>query len=229
MYQRIDADGYNNFQSPPDQQAIYQPYDIKEPYYDSFKLASLVINYDFGPATLTSATGYWKRFVLQSTDSTEALQNIFNTTQFIPNLYVETDPTTQFSEELRLVSNGSDAFQWVGGLYASDLHSGYVTYNQAPGFATAEACSPSGATAGSCGPGGVLSNINTGGQAANPDGIMFNDNNMNVLKQSAIFGEVSYKFIDTLKLTAGVRYFKFDVAQVSNSCGVGTSTGNASC
>ena len=35
MYQRIDADGYNNYQSPPGNEAIYQPYDIKEPYYDS--------------------------------------------------------------------------------------------------------------------------------------------------------------------------------------------------
>ena len=44
MYQRIDAEGYNNYQSPPGNQAIYQPYDIKEPYYDSFKLASLKVS-----------------------------------------------------------------------------------------------------------------------------------------------------------------------------------------
>jgi outer membrane receptor protein involved in Fe transport len=229
MYQRIEADGYNNYQSPPDKLAIYQPYDIQEPYYDSFKLGSFVINYDFGAATLTSATGYWKRFVLQSTDSTEALQNIFNTTQFIPNLYVETDPTTQFSEELRLVSSGNSPLQWVAGLYAADLHSGYVTYNTEPGFATAETCTPSGATAGSCGPGGVLSNINNGGEAANPTGVVFNDNNLNIMKQSAIFGELSYSFSNKLKLTGGIRYFKFDVSQTSESCGVGTGTGNAGC
>ena len=103
MYQRIDADGYNNFQDPPGSHylAIYQPYDQQEPYYDSFKMASVKLEYNFGPATLTSATSYWKRFVEQSTDSTEALQNINDLTHlvngvyvpnFIQNLYVEDRP-----------------------------------------------------------------------------------------------------------------------------------------
>src|ERR1700722_15043340 len=91
MYQRIDADGYNNFQAPLNNEAIYQPYDIKEPYYDSFHLWSLKVIYDMPFANLTSASSYWKRDVYQSTDSTEALQNIFNCTQFVPNLYSEND------------------------------------------------------------------------------------------------------------------------------------------
>jgi outer membrane receptor protein involved in Fe transport len=232
FYQRIDADGYNNFQDPPGQlngsgpEAIYQPYDQQEPYYDSFKLGSLAINYDLGFGTITSATSYWKRFVFQSTDSTEALQNIFNLTSFIQNLYVEEDETTQFSEELRIASKGDGAFQWVGGLYTADLHSGYVTYNQEPGFATAQGC-VGGISGGACPP-GDSGNINSGGQAANPTGIVFNDNNPNVTKQSAVFGEASYKFTSALKLTAGLRYFKFTVANSSHQEGVGTGTGNAS-
>ena len=116
MYQRIEADGYNNYQSPPGGLDLYQPYDQPEPYYDAFKMASLKVEYNFGPATLTSATSYWKRDVVQSTDSTEALQNINNLTHlvngayvpnFIQNLYSEEDPTTQFAEELRLTSNDS--------------------------------------------------------------------------------------------------------------------------
>ncbi|MDP9083277.1 MAG: TonB-dependent receptor plug domain-containing protein [Pseudomonadota bacterium] len=142
MYQRIDADGYNNYQSPPGNQAIYQPYDIKEPYYDSFKMASLKISYDMDFANLTSATSYWKRDVFQSTDSTEAIQNIFNLTTFIPNLYTEEDPTTQFSEELRLTSRGAGDFQWVGGVFFSNLHSGYITTNQNVAIASAVACVP---------------------------------------------------------------------------------------
>src|ERR1700684_2188478 len=116
MYQRIDADGYNNYQSPPNNEAIYQPYDIKEPYYDSFHLWSLKVSYDMSFANLTSASSYWKRDVYQSTDSTEALQNIFNYTQFVPNLYSEEDNTWQIAQELRLTSRGDSDFQWVGGL-----------------------------------------------------------------------------------------------------------------
>jgi outer membrane receptor protein involved in Fe transport len=235
MYQRIDADGYNNYQSPPGNQTIYQPYDIQEPYYDSFKLGSLKVSYDMEFANLTSATSYWKRDVFQTTDSTEAIQNIFNLTTFVPNLYQEEDPTTQFSEELRLTSRGEGDFQWVGGLFFSDLHSGYITTNQNVSIASAVACVPGdalGASGGHCTPGNMY-NPNAGAVSAtgvsltNPEGIIFNDNNPNVLKQKAIFGEVSYKLTPTLKLTTGLRFYKFDISNNSNQRGLGTATGNA--
>ena len=226
MYQRIDADGYNNYQSPPGCCAIYQPYDIKEPYYDSFHLWSLKVSYDMPFANLTSASSYWKRDVYQSTDSTEALQNIFNYTQFVPNLYEDNDTTWQVAQELRLTSRGDSDFQWVGGLYYSNLHSGYITKNQAVGFVTTPAC-PYGAgpTAGSC---PVGSQFTYGAIAGyNPQGLMFNDNNPNILSQKAVFGEASYKFTPTLKLTAGLRFYKFDISNEANQRGLGTATGNA--
>jgi outer membrane receptor protein involved in Fe transport len=227
MYQRIDADGYNAYQSPPGNEAIYQPYDIQEPYFDQFKLASFVVTYDFGVAALTSSTAYWQRFVEQSQDSTEPLQNIFNLTTFMPTLYVETDPTTQISQELRLTSTGNGPFQWVGGLYAADLHSGYVTYQNAQAYANAVSCTLP-YSGGHCPPAQTY-NPNNGGPTANPNGAIFDDDNPNVMKQSAAFGELSYKLSDDLKLTAGVRYFKFQVSNHADQCGLGTGTGNGSC
>jgi iron complex outermembrane receptor protein len=241
MYQRIDADGYNNYQQNPGGLAIYQPYDQKEPYYDSFKLASVDLEYGLGFATLTSATSYWKRDVFQSTDSTEALQNINNLTTFIQNLYQEEDPTSQFSEELRLTSKDSGAFEWVGGLYFANLHSGYITTNQAPGFATASSCGlPSAANpvGGHCdpatqyNPNGVLRYPDAtlppypSGEAANPNGIVFDDNNPNVMKQTAIFGQTSYKFNDVWKLTAGLRVFHFTIENHAYQSGLGTASAN---
>jgi outer membrane receptor protein involved in Fe transport len=250
MYQRIDADGYNNFQDPPGSHylAIYQPYDQPEPYYDSFKMASEKLEFNFGPATLTSATSYWKRFVEQSTDSTEALQNINDLTHlvngvyvanFIQNLYVEDDPTSQFAEELRLTSNTSGNLQWVGGLYYAKLDSGYITYNQEPGFATALTCGyATSAVAGFC-PASSVAPVNSvlrypdptlppypSPQAANPNGVVFNDNNPNVLKQSAVFGEGTYKFTDALKLTAGLRFFHFQIDNRADQAGLGTASVN---
>jgi iron complex outermembrane recepter protein len=250
MYQRIDADGYNNFQDPPGSNylAIYQPYNQPEPYYDSFKMLSEKIEFNFGPATLTSATSYWKRFVEQSTDSTEALQNINDLTHlvngvyvanFIQNLYVEDDPTSQFAEELRLTSNTSGNLQWVGGLYYAKLDSGYITYNQEPGFATALTCGyATSAVAGFC-PASSVAPVNSvlrypnptlppypSPQAANPDGVVFNDNNPNVLKQSAVFGEGTYKFTDALKLTAGLRFFHFQIDNQADQAGLGTASVN---
>ncbi len=235
MYQRIDADGYNNYQatgtSPIGNQAIYQPYDIKEPYYDSFHMFSLKVSYDMSFANLTSASSYWQRDVYQSTDSTEALQNIFNYTAFVPNLYSDNDRTWQIAQELRLTSRGEEDFQWVGGLYYSDLHSGYVTRNQTVGFVTTPVCSLPGlggdpALGGHCAPGTTFLYAPplTG---ANPEGIMFNDNNPNVLKQDAIFGEASYKITPSLKVTAGLRFYKFTISNNSNQRGLGTASGSA--
>jgi iron complex outermembrane receptor protein len=248
MYQRIAADGYNNYQatgiSPapyPTNPGIYQPYDQPEPYYDQFKMASLTVVNDFGPVSLTVTPAYWKREVIQSTDSTEALQNINNLTSFIQNLYSEIDTTTQDSIELRLASNGTGPWQWQGGFYDADLHSGYITYNEEAGFATALTCGyapglPN--TGGQC-PGSAPYNPNSplrypdaslpqyaSGQAANPNGVVFNDNNPNVMKQWAFFGETSYKILDDLKLTAGVRYFKYTIKNHADQAGLGTASAN---
>jgi iron complex outermembrane receptor protein len=231
MYQRIDADGYNNYQSPPGCCSLYQPFNIQEPYYDSFHMFSLKVSYDMSFANLTSASSYWQRDVYQSTDSTEALQNIFNYTAFVPNLYSENDRTWQIAQELRLTSRTEGDFQWVGGLYFSNLHSGYVTHNQTVGFVTTPVCSLPGlggdpALGGHCAPGTTFQYAPplTG---ANPEGIMFNDNNPNVLKQKAIFGEASYKLTPTLKVTAGLRFYKFDISNNSNQRGLGTASGDA--
>ncbi len=241
MYQRIDAEGYSNYQQFPGGRTLYQPYDQPEPYYDSFKMASLTVGYNFGGVSLTSATSYWKRYVFQSTDSTEALQNINNLTSFIQNLYVEEDPTSQFSQEFRLTSNTSGPFQWQGGLYFADLHSGYITTNQDPGFATASSCGlPSAANplGGHCDPSTQYNPNGTlrypdatlppyaSGQAANPNGIVFNDNNPNIMKQSAIFGEASYKLREDLKVTAGIRFFKFNIENHADQRGLGTASAN---
>jgi iron complex outermembrane recepter protein len=230
MYQRIDAQGYANYQAPPNNDAIYQPYDIKEPYYDSFHLWSLKVSYDMDFANLTSASSYTKRDVYQSTDSTEALQNIFNYTQFVPNLYSENDTTTQIAQELRLTSKGDSDLQWVGGLYYADLHSGYITKNQTVGFVTTPVCTlpPVGDPnlGGHCPPGTTFFYAPplTG---PNPEGIMFNDNNPNILKQWAVFGETSYKVTPELKVTAGMRFYKFEISNEANQRGLGTASGSA--
>ncbi len=250
MYQDIRADGYNAFQQNPGGLTIYQPYDVEEPYHDYFKLASLKIEYTLPFASLTSATSYWSRNALQSQDATEALQNINNLTHlvngayvpnFISSLYQEDDPTTQFSEELRLTSTGSGPLEWVGGLYYAKLDSGYITFNQDPGFATALTCgapTPTNPVAGYCPASSVVPANSTlrypnpalppypSAQAANPNGIVFDDNNPDTLKQIAVFGEGSYKFRDDLKLTAGVRFFHFAINNSADQSGLGTASLN---
>jgi len=256
LYQRIDADGYNAYQQQPGNLAIYQPYDQPEPYYDSFKLASMKVEYNFGPATLTSATSYTTRYVMQSEDSTESLQNVFNTTHlvngayvanYIQSLYVEDDPTSQFAQEVRVTSNNPGALQWVGGLYYAKLDSGYITHNQEPGWVGVLGCPPAGGptalsppppVSGSCPAADVTSLTSLlrfpnpalppypNAQAANPNGVVFNDNDDEILKQAAVFGEATYKITDALKLTGGVRVYYFQVNYHAQQAGFGTASAN---
>lgn len=249
MYQRIDANGYNSYQATlenpdpyPTHPGIYQPLDQPEPYYDQFKLISTNIVYDFGPFSVTFAPAYWQRFVFQSTDSTEALQNINNLTQFLNGFYVEKDPTSQTSFELRFASNGNDRLQWQGGAYVANLNSGYVTQNENPQYATALTCGFPSATSppvgGTCPP-GTASNPNSvlrypdatlppypDPVSANPRGVIFNDNNPNQMKQGAVFAEGGYKFTDALKLTLGLRYFKYKITNHADQAGLGTAAIN---
>ncbi|HEY0342577.1 MAG TPA: TonB-dependent receptor, partial [Steroidobacteraceae bacterium] len=170
------------------------------------------------------------------------MQNINNLTTFIQSLYQETDPTTQDSIELRFSSNGTGPFQWQGGVYGADLHSGYITHNVDASFATALTCgypSPtSPVTGGQCAP-GTAYNPNSvlrypdstlppyaSGQDANPNGVVFVDNNPNIMKQYAFFGEASYKILDDLKLTAGIRYFHYTIQNHADQSGLGTAAAN---
>ena len=47
------------------------------------------------------------------------------------------------------------------------------------------------------------------------------------MKQYAVFGEGTYAFTDNLKLTAGVRYYKFDSRADEETSGFATDSGNA--
>jgi outer membrane receptor protein involved in Fe transport len=56
--------------------------------------------------------------------------------------------------------------------------------------------------------------------------VVFNDNNPDVHKQSAVFGEATYKFTDALKLTAGIRFFHFEIHNHADQAGLGTASVN---
>ncbi len=191
---------------------------------------------------MTFTPAYWRRYVFQSTDSTEALQNINNLTQFLQSLYVEEDNTTQDSFELRLASNDTGSrLQWQTGIYGADLHSGYNTFNENTPYGTATTCgapSPDNPVGGHC-PAAEQYNPNgtfrypdatlppyPSSYAANPNGVIFNDNNPNVMKQIALFGETSYKLLDTLKLTAGIRFFHYTIGNHADQAGLGTASTN---
>ena len=210
FYQRITQGGMNTFDSDPGTLAHYQPFDISEPYTDQFQVDSLTATLAFDPFTITSATGYWTRRSSQIEDVSEQAQNVFQLPSYStagglglgPVSAFEVDTTRQFSQEMRLTSNGEGRLQWiVGGYYAkftSSAHGGSVV----PGLLT------------------------LGGTGVGTD-IMFGVYAPLTLIQRAAFVNMNFQFVDQFKLTAGLRYYSFSQSFSVSEAGLfgsGTAT-----
>src|ERR1700686_753388 len=102
---------------------------------DDFGLANLKVEYDFGPATLTSISSYTHRRVTVLRDATQLTGSV----SFDVGIPEVRDPSPLFdrthlnvtSEELRLSSNGKSTVDWlVGGFFHN------VGRNYGPDFRT---------------------------------------------------------------------------------------------
>jgi|SRR5580704_563245 iron complex outermembrane recepter protein len=211
MYQKISMGGYDEYDLPPGiPNEHFQPFNNYEPFYDEFRLYGLTVTYDLSFAQLTSASAYYSREENQTSDVSEALYSVVgefgvSIPQFYQIPFNETDSTRQFSEEVRLASTGTGRFQWIGGVFFSKFESIFTEYNASV----------------------PLAFMSVGGAAANPDGIIYQAHNPYHMKQYAVFGEGTYAFTDNLKLTTGVRYYKFDSRADEETSGFATDSGNA--
>ncbi len=185
--------------------AHYQPADEPEGFGDTFRLFHVTVSYGFDFADLTSATAYWSRAEYQNQDVTQSTQFVLGLPDFLPTIANETDTSHQFSQEIRLTSTSPGRLQWIGGVFYERMSS---TYNFSQAL-------PS------------LCDLSVGGCAANPEGIAAIQHNPYTIQQNAAFGEVSFAFTDTLKLTAGARYFDFENHLNVFALGFFTPNGNA--
>jgi len=208
MDQELNMGGYSEFDLPygnGSQLVHYEAAPIAEPFYDDFKLASLVVKYEAPWFDVTSSSSYWKRRESNTMEVTETIQNLTDSSTFIPISFNETDGSNQFSQELRLSSRGEGKLQWVGGVFYSQLDTYYMATNAAPAYAP----------------------ISVGGAAANPDGIIYDADNPYHLKQYAVFGDATYQLTSSLRLKAGFRLFRYDTNFSYYETGWGTQNGNA--
>ncbi len=211
IYQKITMGDYSEYDSPPgDPDAHYQPFNVDEPIYDEFRLYGLTATYDLAFAQLTSASAYYSREENQTQDTSEALYSVEGLfggtpTGFFNIPFNETDSTRQFSEEIRLASTGDGPIQWIGGFFFSKFESIFSEYNASV----------------------PLAYLSVGGAAANPDGIIYQAHNPYHIKQYAVFGEGEYSFAEHWKLSAGLRWYKFDSRADEETAGFATDSGNA--
>lgn len=211
MYQRIAQGGPNTIDVPPGDEVHYQPFDVNEPFYDTFNLYNLTAKYSFDNFQVVSATSDWNRTQFQTQDISEAMQDyiggFFGPSAAFPfssadgglgaGSISEKDYSRQFSEELRLASTGEGALQWlVGGYYSSFWATSHV-YSFYEGFTA----------------------------LFGTDNLADNHRRLAV-DQYALFGETSYQFPDHLKATLGLRYFTYHGTSATSVSGVSANGTN---
>jgi iron complex outermembrane receptor protein len=207
FYQKIDQGGPNYVDAPPgiSYETHYQPFDVREPYSDSFGLYSLPIKYKFDNIELTSITAYYRRDSSLTQDSSEVGQDFLTALFGVPDVSYadagamtayENDHTNQFSQEVRLASTGNGPLRWVIGGF-------YENYTARTDIGTTT-------------PGPIVTQI-----LGVPSYFFLNFKN--ILKQYAGFGEGSYQLGD-FRVTAGVRYYSYK-GDVNETEGGGLITG----
>jgi len=205
LYQRINQSGPNTIDVPPGNEVHYQPFDLAEPFKDTFNLQNLNIKYDFDGFQVVSATSSWTRQQNQTQDISEAMQDYiggflgppadfpFSTADggLGAGTISEDDYTRQISEELRLASTGTGPFQWLVGGYYSSFHATSHVYSFYDGFT-------------------ALFGTNN---------LADNHRQLDV-DQYAFFGEASYLLPNNLKATVGARYYNFHSNSATSVSGV---------
>ena len=168
-------------------------------YEDENLLASLIIDYDFGWANLTSATSYYDRESSRQLDlppTTFAIAAIFGIPEMlVPALFpsgtIEVDETSTetFTQEIRLVSSNDGPFEWlIGGFFRDrdNFVSALVDQDELPGLT-----------------GGFLS--------SDIFDIIHNSN----FEHIALFGEATYDITSRAHLTGGFRVFRETITSVA--------------
>ena len=198
--------------SDPDHDRFYNGNQLTNPSRDPFWLAAVKVDWNLGFAQLTSNTSYFDRNQHSTSDYSQYLRATYALFGLLPSIFPGAndagyatfeDNQRNIYEEIRLASTDSNArIVWNTGVFFSHLNENIpeniydttlrdqvLNFSTINGFPTDICAAPL-----DC-----------------PNGEIFYGPVDRVIdKQIALFGEVSFKFTDTLKATAGLRISKVD-------------------
>jgi iron complex outermembrane receptor protein len=184
-------------------------FNIPEGGFDNWQLNSIDFKWNTGVGELVSSSSYFSRKVVETEDETDfiwadllPLGQILNPAyplpRPIPSAISEEKDYQRFVEEVRFASQLSGPVQFVAGVFYSDLH-GAIPFAAnyppalAPGYGAIQTA------AGVCAAGIICPN------PANPDEI-YGSHYKTDIEEPAVFGQVSWQFLEAWKLTAGLRW-----------------------
>jgi iron complex outermembrane receptor protein len=222
VYQKLDTDGfpridfYNILGNPvtTTQPAVNlgdrgQFTQLTEGINDKFTLSDLKLEYSFGPVTLTAISSYTDRDVVVTRDATSLTGSVtFDiggtaAEVRINSPLVDTTKLHAFSQEVRVASTTSSAFQWVAGAFFQDLGRRYGQGLLTPGYDAITR---------------RLFNTDSAANGSPPDNPFFSSLRYD-FHQFAAFGEGTYSFNDHWSLTGGVRYYDFKESRLLTFAG----------
>ena len=187
---------------------------IEQQRHDNWWQSALTVTADLGFAELKSASAYFARHMTYLTDNMTYEQYkaqhfgtdyAFYDTRLTSDGSFTTSTTFndqwqyRFSQELRLTSKGTSRLQWIGGLFFERVHDNWVYGTSNEQFMNTNSWIESNARV--CDPGVIC---------LAPTTVEYLQNFDRVVKQTAVFGEISYKLTDPWTVTAGGRWFKYN-------------------
>jgi iron complex outermembrane recepter protein len=170
----------------------------REGLLDQFLLTDLDVNWNFGPATLTSITSYTHRNVRVLRDATQLTGSVTYDALHVTDqasvrltspLYDRTGLNV-FSQELRVSSNGTQLIDWLAGGFFQHVDRHYGQNLPTPGYDDIVG----------------LPSQDFGTPTA--DTPFYSDLSYR-LKQYAAFGEATWHMTSQWALTGGLRYYKY--------------------
>ena len=176
---------------------------LEEEFDEEFFLGDLTMDFDFGPAVLTSVSSVTNRNLLVSRDATQLTGSVTfdilfpgatsDQVRLNSNLRDNTEVEV-FTQELRLASDYDGRFQWVLGGFYSDIQRDYSQRLPTPGYDALLGV-----------PGPAL-----GGPVDSP---FFSEIPYDFTQQ-AFFAEGTFDITERLSATLGARYYDYDEDRV---------------
>jgi iron complex outermembrane recepter protein len=184
-------------------------FNIPEGGFDNWQLDSIDFKWDTGVGQLVSSSSYFTRKVFETEDETDflwadllplgqILNPAYTLPRPIPSAISEIKDYQRFVQEVRFASQLQGPLQFVTGVFYSDLHGAlpfaadYIP-GEAPGYGAIQTA------AGVCAAGIICPNPN------NPDEI-YGAHYKTDIEEPAVYGQVSYQFLEKFKVTGGVRW-----------------------
>jgi outer membrane receptor protein involved in Fe transport len=165
-----------------------------EPSERTNELLSAEVIADLGFAQLTSSTGYSRYEQSGQRDQTDLLITLEYSYEAFPSFSAftrEDEEENVFTQEIRLVSQGSGKWNWIAGMFFYDFEQpDAVSQEFTPEY-----------------------DVYLGG--SRPDDLEYIDVVYEDLTEKALFGEIGYQITDRWNITVGARYYDFTYETLS--------------